>query len=262
MEKKTRRKFILGTLGFLGVGFTAAWINKNSLLKSLILTNNNKGLKISAVPQIGEDVCMMTTSQAEGPFFIASPIRKDIKEDRKGKAMNLRLQILRAPECQPIENAIVELWHCDAEGAYSGYPESLAHDVWATISLTPTGENVKPMNETRYLRGAQHTDAHGMVEFQTIFPGWYDPRTPHIHFKVLIDGKEQLTSQFYFEQTFQDKVHAHFEPYTRYGNSPYSIQNDGVLRDYKTIDGLVLKPIWHDTLPLEASAKIGVQLIG
>lgn len=262
MEKKTRRKFIFGTLGFLGVGFTAAWMNKNALLKWLILTNDNAGLKITAVPKVGEDVCLMTSSQVEGPFFIASPIRKDIKEDRKGKEMNLKLQILRAPDCTPIENALVEIWHCDAEGAYSGYPESLAHNVWETISLTPSGENVKPMNETRYLRGAQNTDANGLVEFQTIFPGWYDPRTPHIHFKILIEGKEQLTSQFYFEQTFQDKIHTHFEPYINYGKSPYSIQNDGVLRGQKALDGLILQPIWHDSLPLEVSAKIGVQQMG
>ena len=35
-----------------------------------------------------------------------------------------------------------------------------------------------------YLRGVQETDADGTVTFQTIFPGCYDGRMPHVHFEV------------------------------------------------------------------------------
>ncbi|MFN0173913.1 MAG: hypothetical protein ACKVU0_04625 [Saprospiraceae bacterium] len=261
MKKSTRRKFLFGTLTLAGAG-AVAWFNKNSILRWLVLKNSNDGLKLNPAPLLGEDLCVLTSSQTEGPFFIASPFRKDIREDRKGKEMNLKMQILRMPDCNPIEGAVVEIWHCDAEGVYSGYPAEIAHDIWETLNLIGAKEgNVAPTNETRFLRGAQRTDANGVVEFLTIFPGWYDPRMPHIHFKVLIDEKELLTSQFYFEREFFDKLYVSVEPYSKFGKSPFHIQNDGVLGEGDTdeLDGLVLNPIWNDDLPLEASAKIGLK---
>ena len=31
-----------------------------------------------------------------------------------------------------------------------------------------------------------------MVEFETIVPGWYNPRTPHIHVRVAMPGPAKL----------------------------------------------------------------------
>ncbi len=158
MGSTTRRKFILSFLGILGLGGITVWLKKNNLISWMFQQIDNADLKISIPPRIEEDLCVLTSSQVEGPFFISSPIRHDIKEDRQGKEMNLRMQIVRVPDCTPIAGAIVEIWHCDAEGVYSGYPEDGAHDPWATFKFVGlaavTGENVKPINEARFLRGA------------------------------------------------------------------------------------------------------------
>ena len=50
----------------------------------------------------------------------------------------------------------------------------------------------------QYLRGTQFTDAQGNVQFRTIFPSWYGGRTPHVHFKVFLGGKEVVASQIFF----------------------------------------------------------------
>ena len=259
MEKTTRRKFLFSFLGVLGFGGVTVWFKKNDILRWILRRTNNEGLKVSAAPKLTDDFCVLTSSQVEGPFFIASPIRSDIKEDRKGKEMNLKIQILRMPECVPIAGAVVELWQCDAEGIYSGYPEDIGHDPWKTLRLIGvSGENVKPLNEARFLRGVQETDTNGQVEFNTIFPGWYEPRAPHIHFKVLIDKEECLTSQFYFDSEFCNRIYLHEEPYKIYGECPYNLQNDIAISDHLEAEGLILNPKWNDNLPLAASAKVGI----
>ena len=84
-------------------------------------------------------------------------------------------------------DAVVDLWHCDAAGGYSGFEGQEA--------------------ET-YLRGAQVTDADGVAEFTTIFPGGYSGRTTHIHAKVHLDNRTVLTTQVYFPDDVSAEVHA------------------------------------------------------
>jgi protocatechuate 3,4-dioxygenase beta subunit len=76
------------------------------------------------------------------------------------------LQVVDARSCQPLPNAAVDVWHCDAAGAYSGFGG----------------------DSHRFLRGIQVTDRTGLAEFHTIFPGCYPGRTNHIHFQVRTAG--------------------------------------------------------------------------
>jgi protocatechuate 3,4-dioxygenase beta subunit len=41
-------------------------------------------------------------------------------------------------------------------------------------------------------------DASGVARFQTVWPGWYRGRTPHVHYKVFLDTTTVLTSQLFF----------------------------------------------------------------
>ena len=170
MTKSTRRKFLFNSLKVFGVGAIVLWLTKNSILKWIIQNTNNEGLVMDSAPKIGDDMCILTSGQGEGPFFISSPIRRDIVEDRVGKMMNFKMQVLKMPDCTPVENAIVEIWHCDAEGNYSGYPEELNHDIWKSLLFLNKhseniGDNIKPVTEARFLRGAQQSDAPFSVQW-------------------------------------------------------------------------------------------------
>lgn len=45
-----------------------------------------------------------------------------------------------------------------------------------------------PTDKSTFLRGIQLTDANGLAEFDTIYPGWYEGRAIHIHVKVHTRG--------------------------------------------------------------------------
>lgn len=118
-----------------------------------------------------------------------------------------------------------------------------------------------PVTDTKFLRGLQHSDASGLVEFNTIFSGWYEGRVPHIHFKVFVGNNLRFTSQFYFDQAFQDRVYTNIDPYKQYGKCPFTLHNDIELaKATSEANGLILNPIWNNDQPLEASAKIGLTL--
>lgn len=136
----------------------------------------------------GAGTCRLTAEQAEGPFYFdVDAIRSDIREDREGLPLRLAFRVREAGSCAPIANAVVDIWHCDAGGVYSGFDEG-------------EGE--------RFLRGAQVTNADGVAEFLTIYPGWYPGRTTHIHAKVHLDRQTVLTTQVYFDDEVSDRVYA------------------------------------------------------
>jgi protocatechuate 3,4-dioxygenase beta subunit len=117
--------------------------------------------------------CVLTPEQDEGPFYIdLARVRRDIVEDRPGVPLALALTVVDANTCEPIRDAAVDVWHCDALGVYSGEP-----------SEDSRGET--------YLRGIQLTDASGRAEFATIYPGQYPGRTTHIHLKVRLGGQRR-----------------------------------------------------------------------
>ncbi len=116
--------------------------------------------------------CVLTPGQEEGPFYIdLAQVRQDIVENRPGVPLALALTVVDSDTCEPIRDAAVDIWHCDALGVYSG-----------ETSEGSEGET--------YLRGIQLTDGNGLTEFATIYPGQYPGRTTHIHVKVHIGGRQ------------------------------------------------------------------------
>ena len=74
------------------------------------------------------------------------------------------------------------------------------------------------------MRGIQTTDAHGVVRFDTVYPGWYQGRTVHIHVMVHLGGTVVHTGQLFFDDALTDTV------FTR---KPYSTRGD---RDVRNAD--------------------------
>jgi protocatechuate 3,4-dioxygenase beta subunit len=90
---------------------------------------------LTRAPLVSDDTCVLTSQQHPGPFFTPAPMRKDVREDHEGEVATLKMKIVRMPDCLPVAGAVVEIWHCDAEGGYSGYPEELSHDLWKSFML-------------------------------------------------------------------------------------------------------------------------------
>jgi protocatechuate 3,4-dioxygenase beta subunit len=160
----------------------------------------------------GANRCTVYPQQTEGPFYLdLDLLRQDITEGKPGLPLTMVLQVQNL-ECAPLRDVAVDLWHCDADGVYSGFTGQLG-------GVDTTGET--------FLRGTQVTGADGIVEFSTIYPGWYPRRTTHIHFKVHTSSTMEATSQLYFPESVTDAVYA-TSPYDARGPKDTANSSDGI----------------------------------
>src|SRR5436190_2223599 len=131
------------------------------------------------------NVCFLTPQSIEGPYYLDPQlVRARIAEGRAGVPLRVDLRVIDGATCKPSERARVDLWHADAQGIYSGYEGQGDKQDLSTVGQ-------------KFLRGTQFTDRAGRVRFETIYPGWYEGRATHIHFKVLVDERNVLTGQMY-----------------------------------------------------------------
>jgi protocatechuate 3,4-dioxygenase beta subunit len=176
VERFTRRS----SLARLGGAFVAAAGGR--ALLSPEAEGGNKAVESGAVQ------CVLTPELTEGPYYIAGEkFRRDIRESHPGTLLALRLRVLDASTCKPIKGAAVDIWHADAAGTYSGFGAGAS--------------------SRTFLRGVQKTDAGGYAVFTTIYPGWYQGRTVHIHVKVHVGGRVVHTGQLFFSDTLTDVVY-------------------------------------------------------
>ncbi len=147
-----------------------------------------------------------TSEVEEGPFFVDEELnRSDVTlgttrgsvVDGSPIAVRLTVYGLRGKHTEPLRGAHIDIWHADAKGAYSDEASNLIQ------SESTKGE--------KWLRGYQVTDGDGRVEFRTIFPGWYQNRTPHIHVKIRnFDPKANRThvfnTQLFFDEAVNDEM--------------------------------------------------------
>jgi protocatechuate 3,4-dioxygenase beta subunit len=156
---------------------------------------------------------VLTPQQTAGPFYIDVGLaRSDIREDHAGAPLQLAVQLVDADGCTPIRDAVVNVWHTDAAGRYSGFPNQPG-------GVDTTGQT--------FLRGFQITDAGGRVAFTTIYPGWYPGRTVHIHVRVHLDATSVLVTQVYFPDSLTDTVHAQ-PPYNDRGRRDTTNATDAI----------------------------------
>lgn len=174
--------------------------------------------------------CFARPELTEGPFFVDEKLnRSDIRSDpqskivQPGARLDLTFKVYGfADGCGALSNAMVDVWHCDAAGRYS--------DV---------RENGTPGQ--KFLRGYQMTNKDGVARFTTIYPGWYQGRAVHLHFKIRTQKANrnyEFTSQLFFDDALSDKIFAGV-PYTANGGQMRNEQ-DGIFRDGGS--QLLLKP--------------------
>ncbi|MEP7218648.1 MAG: T9SS type A sorting domain-containing protein [Bacteroidota bacterium] len=161
--------------------------------------------------------CLLTPAETEGPYYFnANLVRQDVTEGKPGIPLRLRLTVVNQ-DCVPIPNALVDIWHCDATGVYSGYAGQGSNGNVSTVGQT-------------FIRGIQVTDAAGQVEFHTIYPGWYPGRVTHIHIKVNLSSTTAVTSQLYFPENISSQVYGTSE-YSAHGQSPLTNSSDSIARN-------------------------------
>ena len=166
-------------------------------------------------PEVTTTTCdVVTPEQTEGPFYFdAGQVRSDITDGKPGVPLLVRIRLMSAGSCEPIGDAAVDIWHADAAGHYSGYPRQ--------------GRDRVDTSGQTFLRGRQFTDANGLAEFETIYPGWYEGRTVHIHFKAYSDGRSLITSQLYFPDDITARVLS-TQPYSARGSGNRTNEDDGI----------------------------------
>jgi len=181
--------------------------------------------------------CVLTAALTEGPFFVDEMLnRSDIRYDpvsgalSEGVLLNLTFNVTRASNdaCTPLTGAYLDVWHADATGTYS--------------DVSGNGNGTGGAGK-KYLRGYQVTDADGVVKFVTIYPGWYQGRAVHIHFKLrLYAGSTktyEFTSQFFFDDTLTDTIQAE-PPYNAKGTRDIRNSDDGIYNSLSSAEKKVL----------------------
>ncbi len=202
MDKPLTRQSLLRFAGVVAAAFGA------EALKSGWLADDAAGGP--AAVESGAVSCVLAPEQTEGPYYIANEkLRRKITEGRPGTPLTLRLAVVDASTCKPIKGASVDVWHCDALGNYSG---------------------VGGAGSKTFMRGVQRTNAQGIATFQTVYPGWYQGRTVHIHVKVHVRGNVVHTGQLYFPDAVTDAVYRK-APYKSRSNRDIRNSEDAIYRN-------------------------------
>ncbi|XDG08320.1 hypothetical protein ABKA04_007935 [Annulohypoxylon sp. FPYF3050] len=158
-----------------------------------------------------------------GPYWVAGElIRADVTDNEPGVPLHLDLQFIDLNTCEPVPNMLIDIWHTNSTGTYSGIA------IMGQAGL-----------DTTYCRGIQTTDEDGVVQFDTVFPGHYMGRTPHIHVMstqnatvlpnntYVLDGKTNHIGQLFFDQDLIYSV-KELEPYST-NQQPLTLNiNDGI----------------------------------
>jgi protocatechuate 3,4-dioxygenase beta subunit len=169
------------------------------------------GLKAAHGSDAATVACILTPEQTEGPYYIAGEkLRRNITDGRPGTPLLLRAFVVDATTCRPIGNAAVDIWHADAGGVYSGFGDGAS--------------------SRTFMRGIQRTNAKGLARFRTVYPGWYQGRTVHIHVKVHVGGSVVHTGQLYFPDSVTDAVYRR-APYNTRPNRDIRNVTDSVYRN-------------------------------
>ncbi len=169
----------------------------------------------------GGNTCVLIPTETAGPFPLDLSantfyFRQDVREDRTGVPLRVRLRIVGLENCEPMANVRVNIWHCDANGVYSGYPNQQGG--LNTMGLT-------------FLRGYQLADSDGQVEFLSIFPGWYNGRVCHIHFQVHVSSSYSAVSQLTFPIAAKQAVYTDHPTLYPNGPDPLTPAQDGIFSD-------------------------------
>jgi protocatechuate 3,4-dioxygenase beta subunit len=136
-----------------------------------------------------EAVWAPTKDTVSNPYYIkGAPYRAKICPPLEpGQTLLISGRIWAYDTREPLPNTIIDIWHADSSGQYSGYEQH-----------NPTERH------TFYNRGRLITDNTGYYEYETIHPGHHEIahdklRPSHIHYLVWSSNYKTLNTQLYFK---------------------------------------------------------------
>ncbi|KAL2196807.1 Intradiol ring-cleavage dioxygenase-like protein [Corynascus similis CBS 632.67] len=195
----------------------------------------------------GYNSCLLTPEVTQGPYYVAGEyVREDVVEDQAGVPLLLDYQVVDVETCEPVPSVYVEIWHCNATGVYGG------------VVAGGNGDTSDESNiDNTWLRGIQPTSDDGVAQFQSIFPGHYTGRTPHIHIMVHtnatlqanqtlgLDNYASHVGQAFFDQTLISAVET-TEPYASNAQPLTTNEQDFIMEQESGTDGV--DPVMEYTL--------------
>lgn len=162
------------------------------------------GAATLATGRIVQGAITTTPTETQGPYWIDEGLnRSDIRSNPDGTLtqsglplyLTVSVSVLSAGVASPLAGAYVDIWHCNAVGAYSDEPAGMGNP-------NTSGQ--------KWLRGYQVTNSRGIVYFTSIYPGYYTGRCTHIHTRVRTYAgtttTRNMTTQFFFDDTVSDQV--------------------------------------------------------
>ncbi|MGW3285537.1 intradiol ring-cleavage dioxygenase [Streptomyces sp. NPDC001002] len=189
----------------------------------------------AATDSATSSVCTLTSEVTEGPYSLdGALIRADIREDKEGVEVQYTFTVVdQDNDCAPLADALVELWHCDALGEYSGFVGKNGHT---------------EDDDGTFLRGGQMTDSSGQAAITSIWPGHYVSRAVHVHMRVHTDvtladgtytgGTLVHTGQLFFDTDINEEVQAS-SPYSDNTTAETALADDSVYDDGGAASGLL-----------------------
>jgi protocatechuate 3,4-dioxygenase beta subunit len=226
-----RKDFLKG----IGIASLSAFIipsvdgcSKESVKPTASSTTNSS----SSTSAASNSSCTVTPSETDGPYPLYSSRgsviqRVDITEGKTGLALNMTLTIMnKNNSCAALAGVVVDIWHCDKDGYYSGYGNQSGY------------LGTKDYTGYTFLRGRQTTDSNGQVKFTTIYPGWYVGRMTHIHVQVYTvtnsansNGNDSvITTQIAFPDDVTQAVYK-TSLYSAHGENTLTFASDNVFSD-------------------------------
>ncbi|MFF4654536.1 intradiol ring-cleavage dioxygenase [Streptomyces sp. NPDC001381] len=180
-------------------------------------------------------ICTLNAEVTEGPYSLEGAlVREDIREDKEGFEVRYTFTVVdQANDCAPLADALVEIWHCDALGEYSGFVGGNGH---------------QEEDNGTFLRGGQLTDENGRCGITSIWPGHYASRAVHVHMRVHTDvtltddsytgGEIIHTGQLFFDPDINAEIQA-TAPYSANTTKETLLADDGIYDDGGASSGLL-----------------------
>ncbi|MPY63928.1 intradiol ring-cleavage dioxygenase [Streptomyces spongiae] len=259
LDKSVKRRRVLiggGTVAVAGGLAAAGLAAANPTTEKATTKASTASESASDSSSTTADVCVLNAEVTEGPYSLEGAlVREDIREDKEGFEVQYTFTVVDvANDCAPLADALLEIWHCDHLGEYSGFVGGNGHE--------------EEDNGT-FLRGGQMTDENGQCSITSIWPGHYVSRAVHVHMRVHTDvtltddsytgGEIIHTGQLFFDADINEEIQA-TSPYSANTTPETALADDSIYDDGGASSGLLTLTALGDSVSdgYKATLTVGV----